>query len=257
MRLEDIYFQNPWWDSKHTIENHQHLKIFNQCQFKYYPEFYKTIDMEETGIYTLRGPRQVGKTTTMKLLINKLIDLGKDPSNILYLTLDNIKDKEELIETLKNWIFLRQKANADKLFLFLDEISFISNWQTAIKYLQDINLLSQSFVLLSGSSAYDIKKSTERLPGRRGAGVDHIQLPVSFKDYVKSSHSVEIKKLKIADILNLSESELKLLTFEYGKYQADFTFYCQSGGFPKVINNYIENNMITEEVIKIYEDFIL
>jgi len=257
MRLEDIYFQNPWWDSKQNIENDRHLKIFNQCQFKYYPEFYKTLDMEEIGIYTLRGPRQVGKTTTMKLLINKLIDLGKDPSNILYLTLDNIKDKEELIETLKNWIFLRQKANADKLFLFLDEISFISNWQTAMKYLQDINLLSQSFVLLSGSSAYDIKKSTERLPGRRGAGDDYIQLPVSFKDYVRGSHSVEIKRLKIADILNLSESELKLLKFEYGKYQADFTFYCQSGGFPKVINNYIENNMITEEVIKIYEDFIL
>jgi hypothetical protein len=257
MRLEDIYFQNPWWDLKENIDNDRHIKIFNQCPYKYYPDFYKTLEMGKTGIYTLRGPRQIGKTTTMKLLIKKLIDQDQDPSNILYLTLDNIQDKEELIETLKNWILLRQKTNTGRLYIFLDEISFISNWQTAMKYLSDINLLSQSFVLLSGSSAYDIKNSTERLPGRRGAGDDYIQLPVSFKDFVQGNHQVEIKRWKIADILKLTESELKLLAFEYGKHQVDFTFYCQSGGFPKVINTYIDNNMITEEVIKIYEDFIL
>ena len=257
MNLEDIHFQNPWWDLKENIENDRHIKIFNQCSFQYLPPLYNSSDLEKSGIYTLRGPRQSGKTTTMKLLIKKLLDKGKDPSNILYLTLDNIKDKEELIETLKNWFLLRQKAKADRLFVFLDEISFIDNWQIALKYLSDINLLSESFVLLSGSSAYDIKKSSERLPGRRGMGDDFIQLPVSFKEYVQTIHHLQLKNYSLADILDLSDTDVKLLSFEYGKYISDFNVYYHCGGFPKVINTYIENNLITKEVIKIYEDFIL
>ncbi|MDN5360740.1 MAG: hypothetical protein PWQ84_1803, partial [Thermotogaceae bacterium] len=43
MRLEDIYFQNPWWDLKENIDNDRHIKIFNQCPYKYYPDFYKTL----------------------------------------------------------------------------------------------------------------------------------------------------------------------------------------------------------------------
>ena len=257
MNLQDVYFQNPWWDLKENIENDRHIKIFNQCKFRYFPIFYNELVLEESGIYTLRGPRQVGKTTSMKLLIKKLLDKGVDPSNILYLTLDNIKDKEELIETLKNWILLRKKAHSGRQFIFLDEISFIDNWQTALKYLYDINLLCESFVLLSGSSAYDIKKSSERLPGRRGMGIDLIQLPVSFKEYVQTSHHIQIKSYSFSEILDFTESELNLLTFEYSKYIVDFNIYYHSGGFPKVINTYIENNMITQEVIKIYEDFIL
>ena len=213
MNLEDIHFQNPWWDLKENIENDRHIKIFNQCSFQYLPPLYNSSDLEKSGIYTLRGPRQSGKTTTMKLLIKKLLDKGKDPSNILYLTLDNIKDKEELIETLKNWFLLRQKAKADRLFVFLDEISFIDNWQIALKYLSDINLLSESFVLLSGSSAYDIKKSSERLPGRRGMGDDFIQLPVSFKEYVQTIHHLQLKNYSLADILDLSDTDVKLLSF--------------------------------------------
>src|SRR6056297_1379742 len=189
MKQEDIYLQNPWWRSVDKIDEDSSIMQFNRSSFKFFPAFLDDVDFNQKGIFTLRGPRQVGKTTSLKLMFKQLLDYGNNPSDILYLTLDNINGKEELTETIKNWLLLRRKASSKKQFLFLDEISFIKDWQYSIKYLYDINLLNEAFVFLSGSSAYDIKRSSERLPGRRGAGIDLIQLPVSFREFIQTNYN--------------------------------------------------------------------
>lgn len=257
MNREDIYIQNPWWESKEFINNDKHIMTFSKCTFQYLPSFLQEMDYGKKGVYTLRGPRQVGKTTSLKLMIKNLIERDVNPSNILYLTLDNIVDKNELTELIKSWIQLRQRISSDDLYLFLDEISFIKDWQYSIKYLVDIGLLSNCFVFLSSSSAYDIKRSSERLPGRRGEEVDIIQLPVSFKDFVQTIYNKTLIRMSLSEIINASESDLELLDFEYVKYLKDFNVYIESGGFPKVINSFFEKNMITDAVIRIYEDFLL
>lgn len=257
MNWEDIYLQNPWWESSDLINSDKNIRTFSDSTFKYYPSFLNKMDYGKKGVYTLRGPRQVGKTTSLKLMIKTLIERDMNPSNLLYLTLDNINDRDELIEVIKRWVQLRKRNSADDLFLFLDEISFIKDWQISIKYLFDIGLLTDCFVFLSGSSAYDIKRSSERLPGRRGEGVDIIQLPVSFKGFVQTTYKNTITGMSLSEIIQASESDLSLLELEYGKYLKDFNVYKESGGFPKVINTFYEKNMITDSVVRIYEDFLL
>ncbi len=41
------------------------------------------------AIRVFRGPRRVGKTTLMKLLIREAIRIGYNPKSITYITLDN------------------------------------------------------------------------------------------------------------------------------------------------------------------------
>ena len=257
MKQEDIYLQNPWWRSVDKIDEDSSIMQFNRSSFKFFPAFLDVVDFKQKGIFTLRGPRQVGKTTSLKLMIKQLLDYGNNPSDILYLTLDNINGKEELTETIKNWLLLRRKASSKKQFLFLDEISFIKDWQYSIKYLYDINLLNEAFVFLSGSSAYDIKRSSERLPGRRGAGIDLIQLPVSFREFIQTTYNESLKPYSLSEILHLSDSDIKLLNYEYARYIPDFNIYRNAGGFPRVINAYLKENMINDSVLKVYEDFIL
>lgn len=75
--------------------------------------------------------------------------------------------------------------------MFLDEISSVNNWQKSIKYLYDTGRLENAFVVLTGSSSYNLKKSSERLPGRREFGKDIVYLPVSFKEYINQNHNID------------------------------------------------------------------
>ncbi len=256
MNYEDIYLQNPWWNNREDINKDYNISKLSKSIFKYTPEFISNIDFEKKGIYTLRGPRQVGKTTSLKILIDKLLKSGIEPSSILYLTLDNVKDKEELTEILKRWILLSKRKNID-LFIFLDEITFIKNWQESIKYLVDIDIARDSFIFLSGSSAYDLKRSSERLPGRRGKGKNLIQLPLTYKEFITNSNYSNIPNFSLNELFELDKEEIESLNFQLIKYHNEFEIYKSSGGFPLVINDFLQNNVISNETIRIYEDFIL
>ncbi|WP_353844453.1 AAA family ATPase [Thermosipho sp. (in: thermotogales)] len=141
-------------------------------------------------MYILKGPRQIGKTTVLKLLIKDLFEKNVNPSNILYVTLDLISSKNELTQILIDYFSIKNNIK-EKKYLFLDEISSVNNWQKSIKYLYDTGRLENAFVVLTGSSSYDLKKSSERLPGRRELGKDIVYLPVSFKEYINQNHNID------------------------------------------------------------------
>ena len=69
--------------------------------------------------------------------------------------------------------------------LCIDEVSGVRGWQNVIKKMVDTGILSSSVVILTGSSAYDIKTSSERMAGRRGAVAnrDRILLPMDLTDF--------------------------------------------------------------------------
>ena len=49
----------------------------------------------------MRGPRQVGKTTELKLLVKDLLSEGIPPRNIAYYPCDDIIHFRELMELIK------------------------------------------------------------------------------------------------------------------------------------------------------------
>ena len=89
--------------------------------------------LDRDVIYSVRGPRQVGKTTLVKITIKDLPDKNTNPINILYYACDLIRTPEILHELLESYYKWNRTLSKDRIIIFLDEISAIPGWRTAIK----------------------------------------------------------------------------------------------------------------------------
>ena len=234
---------NPWWEDKNWFEKDFHLTKLNNQSIKWN---YKIIDDFSTGIYSLRGPRQVGKTCWIKQKINELLSKTL-PNNIFFYSCDNI-NKDDLLEIINTFFEL---SGAGKKFIFLDEMPFVENWELTIKHLYDAGKLKDCFVLLSGSNSIDLNRSVEKLPGRGDAGKRHfIMHPLMFREYLKAINF----KLKLSGKKTKDEALLKLNLRELTKAYND---YLLTGGFLKIINEYYEKKSISDSSYDVYLKWII
>ncbi|MEO2152372.1 MAG: AAA family ATPase, partial [Thermococcus sp.] len=77
--------QNPWWSDADAIYLDDKVKRALSREPKLLYRF-------EPVNKILIGPRQVGKTTYMKLSIAHLIESGVNPRNIMYFSCDLLRD---------------------------------------------------------------------------------------------------------------------------------------------------------------------
>jgi hypothetical protein len=189
----------------------------------------KTLSFQAGDISILRGPRQVGKTTLIKLSIERLLKEGFPSKDILYLSCESFTSFQILQSVLIEW--LRQHPR--KTVLFLDEISFVPDWQRALLALSNMGLIENSAVLLTGSNARDLKESGERLPGRRGRGKDLRLYP-------------------------LSPPELgQLPCFASTPWNGLFEIYLKIGGFPLAVRDFVESGTVTDTTYDTYRNWII
>ena len=169
MPLTALSMQNPWWEAPTQINQDVHLQRLAAQPILLRHPAAQRLDMQRAGVYVLRGPRQIGKTTLLKQLVVRL--LGGDavpPRNILFFALDagNVSSPEHLTALIRH--HREVVAQAGRRYLLLDEASYCTQWATAIKVAFDSGLLVDATVVVSGSHAMDLARGSERLPGRRG-----------------------------------------------------------------------------------------
>jgi hypothetical protein len=133
-RLLEPY--NSWWRDRRWYRHDPLLQNFYNSMLKREPRLYYHLRRYIAtpgayGIITIRGPRRVGKTTLIKLLIKSLIEERKvDPRVIFYISLDyeGLTDIKliELLEAIARW------NNSDK-YVFLDEASMYPGWGSNTK----------------------------------------------------------------------------------------------------------------------------
>ena len=122
----------------------------------------------------LRGPRQIGKTTLLNQIIQKLLSDGVAANRIFRLQFDDLPDLRklslpiiELVEWYSNNVLnktLNQAANQGQSpFLFLDEVQNLGDWAPQLKHLVDIGRVR---ALVTGSSALRIEAGRDSLAGR-------------------------------------------------------------------------------------------
>lgn len=200
---------NPWWFHKDWFNQDHHLTTFGMSNIKWYPRLYyllinRVFKKGITGILTIRGPRRVGKTTMIKLLIYTLIEeLKVDPRRILYISCDyvEIKDVMEregsgiLQKVILEYLAETEKLKLDKpLFIFLDEASLYKNWALEIKNLVDQGVVSGKLLIYTtGSHSMDLAEASRLLKGRQGqiaselsGGANQYLYPMRFVEYVES-----------------------------------------------------------------------
>lgn len=267
--INRIINQNIWWQDKSLINHDPKIREMNAQKFRWRPRVLEELDLGRFAIYTLRGPRQVGKTTAIKILINDLLqDKGILKEQVMYYSCDNIDDYKELIELLETYLDHIRKLNLHKkkLYIFLDEVTSVRDWQRGIKYLVDAGKLSQAGMVLTGSNAADLRKGMERLPGRRGktGRPDKIMLPLTFREYVSLINPDLFARFteKLADgidIFSLNQTYFKKMLSMQPHLDELAILYEQfliTGGFITAINAYFPEHEIGYSVYELYQQWL-
>ncbi len=190
----------------------------------------------EKQILVITGMRRVGKTTLIKYLYNRI-----DTDNKIYLNLENAFNRKIFEETNYDNIKLALEQEginfSNKSYIFIDEIQFLPNLPSILKYLYD--KFSIKFVV-TGSTSYYLKNHfTESLAGRKFI----IELfPLTFKEFLRFKDENR-KEVKI-----FTEKAQQGSKTSQEKYEDLYQEYIKYGGFPEVVLN--PKREIKEELLK-------
>ena len=185
--FQELAKQNPWWENPAAVEADPKIRTFEEAQVKWKPRIRKYMDFQKDVLYSLRGPRQVGKTTFVKLLIRDELKRRK-PADIFYYTCDLVSGPIELKEILEQYLDWSSRQSQARKLICLDEVTRVKDWENAYKQIVDLHSLHNATYVLTGSSSWDLKHGIERLPGRKGEETEEknhkILLPPKFAEYV-------------------------------------------------------------------------
>lgn len=179
---------NPWWTTPGWETADPHLRRLLAQPIRLPAPQVEQVDLERPAVHILRGPRQVGKSTDLKLLVRRALGLGFPPRRVVYLALDLLEEQpaSALVNTVDRAYDLAG-GRPDTRLLLLDEVTSTAGWRTAVKALWDEGRIDEDIVICTGSSAIDLARGTaERLPGRRGPGRDLLVLPQDFGAFAKA-----------------------------------------------------------------------
>ncbi|MHA1832931.1 MAG: ATP-binding protein [Candidatus Baldrarchaeia archaeon] len=212
MNIKILRNLNPWWEDKPDI----HVQLWRKQRYRWIPKWITNIPLEPFSLNFILGPRQVGKTTGIKLLITKLLEKVQ-PEAIIYINCEIFPDFTSLRKLLEEYLEFKRTEKIEISYIFLDEVTSLNEWWKAIKVLIDSGQVLNDIVTVTGSSSLKIKGDIELFPGRTGKGKTIEVLPLSFKKYVEI-HGVKKYKLYYSEVLKLFEK------------------YLETGGFPSSIN---------------------
>jgi len=210
---------NRWWDTGKVEEIY--LEPYKR------PLFYKIEKfLNDRQIILIYGMRRVGKTVLMYQLIDSLLKGGVDKKHILYFSFDEkITSLEKLFETYCELVLGKDILKEKKIYVFLDEIQKLENWQNQLKLFYD--LYPNVKFIVSGSATLIISKGAkESLAGR----IYEFVLPLlSFSEYLNFLGERISSPKDIFDLSQLREIYLKK-----ERLVPLFFSYLKSGGFIEI-----------------------
>lgn len=181
---------------------------------KLYAKIIDRIDAPEAIVIT--GMRRVGKTTLLKQVYDTL-----ESNNKIFLDLENpINQKyfnEENYEAIRYTLETLGVNLSDKAYAFLDEIQFVTNIPSVVKYLIDHYQIK---FFLTGSSSFYLKNLfSESLAGRK---IIYELYPLDFEEFLTLKES----KLKIPRSIKKHIHQTIIPLYKE---------YVEFGGFPGVV----------------------
>ena len=262
--------QNQWWIDEKNISKDYSLNKLKKFRFQWSPRLKDHIKLDHDVIYTIRGPRQVGKTTLMKLIIKDLLSEKKaKPEDVFFWSCER-NDAKELNAVIQTYLDWRVLSKDNRKYIFLDEICSVKNWSNELIYFANKGSFQNCTIIVTGSHSMDMKRSTERMPGRRGGDgsgpLDKILLPMKFAEFVELVYPELRSKLEALKLSEKEERYPKIKKLFEGKIdrsiedlmvhkkQLDALFeeYLLTGGIPVAINELKEKGSISENTYAIY-----
>lgn len=163
------------------LKFNRHWQDGFRYQFPQERKFLETLKqhIDSRQIIELTGLRRLGKTTLFFQLINSLLDRSIESYNIWYFSFDEQKyDLDELLSEFQ--LQTKNDIHTEKLYIFLDEIQKLKEFQSQLKIYYDLYPNLKFFI--SGSTSLFIKKRTqESLAGRL---FSFTLKPLDFEEYL-------------------------------------------------------------------------
>lgn len=193
---------------------------------------------ESKEIIVITGFRRVGKTTVIKSIYSSLPSANK-----LYLDLETPINQRIFEEENYDNVILTLRAKGlnfeKKAFLFLDEIQYVKNLPSIVKYLYDHYNIK---FYLTGSSSFYLKNYfSESLAGRKYVFNLH---PLDFEEFLRFKNI----SYNLADFAKASANVY------YETLSKFYHEYLEFGGFPQVVlaKNSEEKRLKLNDIIGSY-----
>jgi len=220
-------------------------------------ELKKWIDRKE--IYAIKGPRQSGKTTLLRMLEKYLIrERTVKPENIIFLTLEDREVLDKFSRNPKEYVrsFIMHKE-AERFYLLIDEFQYLPEGGQKLKLLYD--LFENVKFIITGSSSLELTGRTSKfLVGRM---FSFYLYPLSFGEFIRiKSNQLNNVYQERANLLREFISRGRdflppmddIFVSDFKRY---FEEYALFGGYPEVAKT---ENLETKRMIlkNIHETYI-
>lgn len=204
MDFEALFYEyNPWWS-----DGAPNVALMERPQVLV--PLYPLLEIRE--ILMLTGLRRVGKTITMKYLIHYLISKKNiKPSHCFYVSLDDYLLRNiSIVDVITEYRKLLKISVREKIYVFLDEITYAADFQIQLKNLYDKENVK---CVVSSSSSSLLKDDSAYLTGRKR--IVEIN-PLNFDEYCL------FKKIHVT----LADKNL---------LESYFLDYMKTGGIPEYV----------------------
>ncbi len=188
------------------------------------------------------GPRRCGKTYSMFQLMKKLLKVGVQKKNMLYVNFEDSRlsgaKLDDLNGLLEAFFEIYPENKTRKSYFFLDEIQTIERWEMFARRLIDSENVQ---LFITGSSSKLMSK--EIATSMRGRSLTYRVFPFSFREFLSANG------IKYGKYLSGAE-KAKLLN--------RLREYMEYGGYPETIVYKEERERILSEImdVTIYRDIV-
>ena len=178
---------------------------------------------DKEPIKVITGIRRSGKSKLLVLMINHLLEEGKNRNQIIEMHFEKMEfslmSYKEVYEYVKNKIIPNKR-----MYLFFDEIQRINGWENAINALR---VEFDTDIYVTGSNAYLL--SSEYSTYLAGRCVEIKMLPLSFKEFLYF-YDFEVKEVTNA-FGKIKKDIIDKNGIHYSLKEA-FEAYLRFGGMP-------------------------
>lgn len=182
-------------------------------------------------IKMVTGIRRCGKSTLLRLYQDWLKAHGVSENQIISINFEDM-DYEELTDYKKLYAYLKERLVRDNMtYIFLDEIQHVDNFP---KVVDSLYIKEKVDIYMTGSNAYMLSSEIATLISGRYVQIE--MLPLSFREYMESTGSMDDRGVKYTEYLENSS----------------FPFTLELKGHPDEIRDYLEglyNTIVVKDIV--------
>lgn len=182
-------------------------------------------------IKVITGIRRCGKSTLLEIYQEYLKEHDTADEQIISINFEDL-DYEELTDYRKLYAYLKERlVNGKMTYVFLDEVQHVSDFPKVVDSLYVKNNVD---IYITGSNAYMLSGKFATLISGRYVQIE--MLPLSFKEYMESTGSMNDRGIKYAEYLENSS----------------FPYALELKGQPNEIRDYLEgiyNTIVVRDIV--------